>query len=320
MNFNRDASEKKSFLRLFGSGLAMGAADVVPGVSGGTIAFILGVYEDLINAIHSIDISFFRKLFSFKLRQAFGTDSWRFLAALGSGIAVAILTLSRGLLWALEHYPEMVWAFFFGLVLASVLVVAKRVQQWTAGKFVIAVVAAVLAFLLFGAVPLETPTDAWFLFLTGAISICAMILPGISGAFVMLLLGKYQFTLEALVTGNLVPIIIMGLGAIVGIITFARFLRWLLTRYHDLTVAALIGLIVGALRKVWPWKEAMQVEGLTESQKHLVGEANVLPNAFTGEVAAAVGFMILGFVVVFLLEYFGSRKQAAAPEAATPEV
>jgi putative membrane protein len=313
MNFDRSEAEEKSLLRIFSSGLAMGAADVVPGVSGGTIAFILGIYEDLINAIHSVDFSFFRLLFSFKLKQAFGTASWRFLMALGAGIAVAILTLSRGLVWALEHHPDMVWAFFFGLVLASVLVVARRVKSWGIGKIIITIIAAVLAFLLFGAVPVETPTDAWFLFLSGALAICAMILPGISGAFIMLLLGKYQFMLEALVSGNWMPLFIMGLGAAVGIISFARFLRWLLTSHHDITVAALIGLIIGALRKVWPWKVASQAGEISAGQEHLIGEINVLPAAFTWEVAAALGFIVLGFVVVYLLEHYGSRQTTLTP-------
>jgi putative membrane protein len=314
MNFHTNEPEKKSFLRLFSSGLAMGAADVVPGVSGGTIAFILGIYEDLINALHAIDLSFFRLLFGFKIRQAFGTWNWRFLAALGSGIAFAILTLSRGLVWALHYYPEIVWAFFFGLVLASVFVVAKRVQKWTPVRVIISIIAAVLAYLLFGAVPVETPTDWWFLFLSGALAICAMILPGISGAFIMLLLGKYQFMLEALVSGNWFPILIMISGAAVGLITFARFLRWLLSSYHDLTVAALIGLVVGALRKVWPWKEAAGAEGLTAGQEHLIGEINVLPATFTWEVAAAILFMFIGFGVVFLLDHYGAKKKTPITE------
>ncbi len=300
------AVKAKSLLHLFFSGFSMGAADVVPGVSGGTVAFIMGIYEDLLQAIHAIDIHFFRLLLRGQFRQAFGTPGWRFLAAVGTGLALAVLTISRLLVWGMENHPEIVAAFFFGLVLASVLVVAKRIPRWTTLTLFIAATSAFGAYLLFGLVPVETPSAPWFLFLSGAIAICAMILPGISGAFILLVLGKYHQILDALISGNWLTLVFVGSGAVIGLLLFARVLRWLLHHHHNLTMAALIGLVVGALRKVWPWKEIQSSAGLEEA--HLL-EMNVLPQAFTGEVALAVAVIVLGFGLVLVLEKIGSHRK-----------
>ncbi|MBN1370852.1 MAG: DUF368 domain-containing protein [Anaerolineaceae bacterium] len=301
----QEAPPRKSLLRLMFSGFAMGAADVVPGVSGGTIAFIMGIYDDLLHAIHAVDGRFFRLLLRFKLREAFSTPGWRFLAGLGAGLALAILTVSRLLVWGLENHPAIVAAFFFGLVLASVLVVGKRLPRWTPLTLLIVALSAAGAYLLFGLVPVETPVAPWFLFISGAIAICAMILPGISGAFILLVLGKYHYILDSLVTGQWLPIVIFGAGAVLGLLSFARVLRWLLHRHHNLTVAALIGLVIGALRKVWPWKESLPHAGGEEA---VFAEINVLPQAFTGEVALALVVIALGFGLVFALELVGNRK------------
>jgi putative membrane protein len=300
-------TKRKSYLRLFLSGFGMGMADVVPGVSGGTIAFIVGIYEELIQSINSIGLDFFRNLFRFRLRQAFDTPYWRFLITVGAGIITAILTFARALIWGMEHYPVLIWSFFFGLVLASVFVVAKRMKQWTAGKVAIAIFSAAAAYLLFGMMPVETPTSAWFIFLSGAVSITAMILPGISGAFILLILGKYEYLLHSLVTGNFLPLIFAGAGAAVGLLSFVRLLRILLLRYHDLTVAALIGLVAGALRKVWPWKEIPVDAPVITGREAALYEINVIPSQLTPEVGIAIGLIIFGFCVVFLLDYLGDR-------------
>ena len=288
-------------------GFAMGSADVVPGVSGGTMAFILGIYEELILAIHSIDLIFFRRLFSLRIREAFSDVPWRFVLALVLGIATAILTLARFLSHALHTYPVLVWAFFFGLVLASVVVVRKRVSRWTPTTLLIAALAALGAYLLVGLVPVETPNDPWFLFLSGALAITAMILPGISGAFILVLLGKYHYVLNAVVSGDVVTLLIVIAGAGVGLISFARVLRWLFHRHHDYTVAALTGLILGALRKVWPWK---QIEGLREM--------NILPPALDAEFISALLLMLVGFAVVLLLDYLATRQTAATQSDTLP--
>ncbi len=299
------AAQGKSLLHLFFSGFSMGAADVVPGVSGGTVAFIMGIYEDLLHAIHAIDGSFFRLILRGQFRQAFNTPGWRFLAVVGSGLALAVLTISRLLVWGMEQHPEIIAAFFFGLVLASVWVVAKRIPRWTPITLLVTAATAFGAYLLFGLVPVDTPSAPWFLFLSGAIAICAMILPGISGAFILLVLGKYHQILDALVSGNLLTLVFVGSGAVVGLLLFARVLRWLLKSHYSLTVAALIGLVIGALRKVWPWKELQQTTGLEEA--HWL-EFNVLPQALTGEVILALIFIAVGYGTVLILNQLGSRQ------------
>lgn len=292
----------KDYLGVAARGFAMGAADVVPGVSGGTMAFILGIYEELIQAIHAVDLRFIRNMLTLRFREAFAGLPWRFLLALCLGIGTAIITLASGLNWALHERPSLVWAFFFGLVLASVVVVRKRVERWKPVVFMATVLGALGGYLLVGVVPVETPEAPWFLFLSGAIAVNAMILPGISGAFVMVLLGKYHFLLQAVVNRDIVPLLIVIAGAVVGLFTFVRLLKWLFTHYHDLTVAALLGLILGALRKVWPWKETVAINADT------VMEYNILPGSFNADVALALALMALGFGVVLFLDYMASRS------------
>ncbi|MGQ9904253.1 MAG: DUF368 domain-containing protein [Anaerolineae bacterium] len=282
-------------------GFCMGAADVVPGVSGGTIAFILGIYDELINAIHAVNLRFVRRLIGLRWREAFGEFPWQFLLALGMGIGLAIVILSRPLSHALQTSPSLVWAFFFGLVLASVLVVRKRVRRWTPATVALALVAAVGAYILVGLTPTETPNDAWFLFLSGAIAICAMILPGISGSFILVLLGKYQYVLGAVTHADVITLAIFVAGAAAGIVTFVRVLRWVLRRYHDPTVAVLAGFMLGSLRKVWPWKDAVD------------GQANVLPQALTPEVGLALALVVAGAALVIAIDLVAARQHATAP-------
>ncbi|MBE0409843.1 MAG: DUF368 domain-containing protein [Anaerolineales bacterium] len=293
-------------------GYIMGAADVVPGVSGGTMAFILGVYEELLDAIRAVDLKFIRLMLTFRFREALDDFPWRFVLAIVAGIFTAILTLAKSLSWALENHPTLVWSFFFGLVLSSVFVVRTRIPRWGIGLLLTTALAALGSYLLVGMVPVETPNDPWFVFLSGAIAINAMILPGISGAFILVLLGKYKYVLDAVVEGDIVVLLLVISGAVVGLVTFARLLRWLFHNYHDFTVAVLIGLIIGALRKVWPWKELIAAEtGAVEELNYFL-EVNVLPDALTPEVFLAVGLMVLGFAVVLLLNQFAERRSEAA--------
>ncbi len=284
-------------------GFFMGAADIVPGVSGGTMAFILGIYEELLSAINAISLEFIRHILTLRWREAFREFPWRFLLALGLGIAAAILTLTKGLHWALETHPSFLWAFFFGLIVASIVVVRKRVARWNAVNLLAALAAAIGAYILVGLSPSETPHTPLFLFLSGALAICAMILPGISGAFILVLLGKYRYILAAVVALEITSIAIVVLGAVFGLVGFARLLRWLLREKHDLVVGTLTGFMIGALRKVWPWKSFEMVDDV------IVQETNFIPTAFTGEVALALFFVALGIVFVLLIEHFANRKQ-----------
>lgn len=292
----------KDYLRLVFSGFCMGAADLVPGVSGGTMAFIMGIYEDLIHAIHAIDLNFIRNLFRLRIKEAFYDFPWRFLLFLALGLFTALFTLASSLTWALENHPVLVWAFFFGLVLASILVVRKRVVDWRPGLFSIVALMATITYIVMGSIPLETPDAPWFLFISGAIAISATILPGISGAFIMVLLGRYEHLLNAVANRELLILMFYTAGAGLGVMSFARVLRWLFKHYHDQTVAAMIGIIFGALRRVWPWKET----GLSP-ENHSAPAPNILPPFSSAEDVLALGLMALGITVVLLLEYLSNR-------------
>jgi len=301
----------KDYLGLTLRGFAMGSADVVPGVSGGTMAFITGIYEELINSIRGLaSVKAFKLLTSFKFKQAYEELPWRFLVAVGVGILLAIVSLAQALEWTLENQPVLLWSFFFGLVLASVFTVSKRVKRWGVGTIIGTVIGAVMAWIIVGLVPLQTPNTWWFLFLSGALAICAMILPGISGAFILVLLGKYEYVLAAVNDRDFVTIAIVGAGAVIGLATFAQLLGWLFKRYHDITVAVLMGFMVGSLRKIWPWKEIITVDG------HPVSFTNYLPDAWTTEVTLALILAIVGFSVVLALDYVASHKDKDTAEEA----
>ncbi len=212
------------------------------------MAFILGIYSELIDSIKAADARFFRLLFSLRFKDAATHLPWRFLCSLAAGIALAIVTLAHFLETQLEQQPERVWAFFFGLVLASVLTVGRNVARWTIKEITIAIFALIGAYIVLGTDTVSTPNTVWFLFLSGALAIAAMILPGISGAYILVLLGKYRFVLAAVNDRDILTLAVIIAGATVGILTFARFLSWLFSRYHDLTVAALTGLMLGSLR------------------------------------------------------------------------
>lgn len=286
----------------------MGAADVVPGVSGGTMAFILGIYEELIEAIHAVNVSFVRRLLSFRFREAFEDFPYWFLISVGIGIGGAIFSLAKSLNWALQNHPVLIWSFFFGLVLASVLAVRRRVMAWSPSITAATVLAAVAAYILVGLVPVETPDASWFLFLCGAIAICAMILPGISGSFILVLLGKYQYVLNAVVQRDFVTLFVVACGCAIGLLSFARLLRWLFHHYHNMTVAALIGLMIGSLRKVWPWKETVETFVDRHGDIRPLVQVNILPAAWSTEVGLAIILAVVGCVLVLVMERLADRN------------
>jgi putative membrane protein len=291
-----------SYFKLGLKGFCMGAADVVPGVSGGTMAFILGIYEELILGISSINYEFFRRLFSGKLREAFNCIPWKFLTAVGVGILCAGLSLARLLSWLLHNQPVLIWSFFFGLITGSLFTVSRRIRKWRPGILLGIVLGAAGTYTLVGLVPLSTPEAPWFLFISGAVAICAMILPGISGAFILVLMGKYFFVLEAIKNWDFLTFFMVLCGAITGLVTFARFLRWLFERYHDATIAFLTGLMLGSLRKVWPWKEAYSGTGIDVDGASTSLMVNVFPSFWGIEVSLAFVLAIVGLSAVLLLD------------------
>ncbi len=314
---NTQSTKKKRTLREYGGltlrGIAMGSADIVPGVSGGTMALILGIYEELINSIRAVgQPELWRAVLKFRFKEIFNIVNWEFLAAVALGIFIAILTLAQGLEYALETHPIYIWSFFFGLVLASVYTVSKQVEPWGQKLFAAVAIGAVGAYILVGAVPAETPTTWWFYMLSGALAICAMILPGISGAFILVLLGKYLDVLTAVNNRDFITIGFVGIGALIGLVTFAQLLSWLFKTYRDTTIAVLIGLMIGSLRKLWPWKEDvawLQDAGGAFVIRHgervvSVQKLIVPPHATSGdwsEIGAAFVLAIIGFTAILFL-------------------
>lgn len=285
----------KDYALLFLKGMGMGAADVVPGVSGGTIAFITGVYDELLSSIKSIDGTSLKMLFTGKFRAFWQTIHGNFLLALIGGIAVSVLSLARVITWLLSHHPIFVWAFFFGLVLASVWFVAKDIKQWNMRTVLAFVFGLAAALFITSATPAETPTALWFIFLCGAIAICAMILPGISGSFILLLLGKYAFIMEAVKDLDFVILGVFLVGAVIGITSFSRLLSYALRKWRAVTLSLLTGFMAGSLNKVWPWK-TQDAAGL---------EHNIAPDSFVWQ---AVLLALAGFFLVWGLERISRRK------------
>ncbi len=292
----------KDYAILSLKGVAMGAADVVPGVSGGTIAFIVGIYEELINSIKSIDAEAFKLFFQLKWADLWKKVNGNFLISVLTGIAISVLSLAKIITYLLENHPILVWSFFFGLVLASTLVVSKQIKQFSIDRWIAFIAGTLCAFYITVSTPATTPDSAWFIFLCGAIAICAMILPGISGSFILVLLGKYFYIMNALKSFDLVTIITFMAGASIGIVSFANVLSWLLKKYHDITIAILGGFMLGSLNKVWPWKETIKTYIDRHGATKPLIETNIMPNEYLLEAGL---LMIAGFVLVILLERLG---------------
>ena len=287
----------------------MGAANVIPGVSGGTMALILGIYKELIDAIRSINLKFVRRITQLKIKEALTSVSWPFLLPIGLGVLLATFSLAEILSWLLERYPVIVWSFFFGLILSSVITVSRVIKHWKTPTIVAIAIGTITAYSFFGVIPVSTPNAPWFIFLSGCIAICAMILPGISGAYILVLLGKYQYILEALNNKDFFTLLIISAGALVGLISFAQILGWLLKRYHDLTMAILIGLMCGSLRKIWPWKETLTTFIDSNGKEVPSLQSNIIPSSFSSEVFYALLFMLIGILVVWSLDLW-TRKNS----------
>ena len=295
----------KDYGMLMLKGIAMGASDVVPGVSGGTVAFIVGIYEELINSIKSINPTNLKLLFSLRIAEFWKAINANFLLALVSGIAISIFSLAKLITYLLENEPVLVWAFFFGLVLSSTYFVAKTITQWDWKTYLFFVIGTVGAYFITVATPTETPNNLFFIFLCGAIAICAMILPGISGSFILVLLGKYFYIMNAVKSLDIVVMLVFICGAFIGITSFSNVLSFLLRRFHNTTIATLAGFMLGSLNKVWPWKET--VETYVDSHGHIkpLVEENILPNTLLWE---GVGLMLFGFILVYVLEKISQKK------------
>jgi putative membrane protein len=305
------------YLGISGIGFAMGVANVIPGVSGGTMAFILGIYEELINSIRRFaSADTIKKGLSFKIKELYETLPWPFLLSLGIGVGVALISAAKLFIWLLANYQAQTFALFFGLVAASIITVLKKVKKWNTGPIIMVIIGAIAAFLIVNIVPQETPNVWWLSFLCGIIVICAMILPGISGSFLLLVLGQYKYVWGAVagiasgeITGkSLLTLISIAAGCVVGLAAFVHLLDWLLKKFHDLTVATLIGFMIGSMWKIWPWKRVIDTVTIRGKEK-VIEEANILPQDFGGAFWLTIFLAIFGFVLVFVLEYVATSKE-----------
>ncbi len=304
----------KDFGLIVLKGMGMGAADVVPGVSGGTIAFITGIYEELINSIKNINYATISTLWKEGIPSFWKAVNGNFLVSLVGGILISVLTLARVLEYLLVNHPVLIWSFFFGLIIGSAIFVARSIEKWNAGTVISLVVGIAVAWVITSITPAETTEAYWFIFLSGALAICAMILPGISGSFILLLLGKYQFILAALNEGRISVIAVLLVGALTGIISFSHLLSWLLKKYHHLTIALLSGFMIGSLNKIWPWKETVKEyldsHGLTQP----LIQKNILPGRFTeltgmeSQLLWAVLLALAGFLLIFAFEAVSKKS------------
>lgn len=307
----------KKYVLLYGKGLAMGAADVVPGVSGGTVAFITGIYDELLRSIASIPAA------ALMLLRGRIVDAWRaanatFLLVLLLGILTSVLSLARLITYLLDEQPIPVWSFFFGLILVSSHLVAKEIQRWNWSRGLSFVLGAGFAYWITVASPVQLGSDPLSLFLAGAIAICAMILPGISGSFILVLLGLYAVVLGAVKSLDVLLLAVFASGCLVGLICFASLLRWLLVRWRDLSLAFLTGLMLGSLNKIWPWKETLTWRTDRHGEQLPMLQANLLPGRFAEvsgqdpQLLLAIALALGGVVLVLGLQWLAGRHQSDA--------
>ena len=287
----------------------MGAADVVPGVSGGTIAFISGIYEELLETISSFNLQALKVLTNEGIKPFWKHINGSFIATLLLGIAVSIISLAKLITYLLHAHPVLLWGFFFGLIVASVFLVGKKVVEWQLSRVLAVIVGTVIAFTITILNPMENPDTHWFVFVSGAVAICAMILPGISGSFILLLLGSYELILSSIKDFKITTILTFIVGCVVGLLSFSKFLNWLFKKYHDVTVAALTGFLIGSLNKVWPWKEVLSTRENSKGEIVPFIETNVLPNQFHEEpqTMGVIILAIIGFVLIFGLEKLAKK-------------
>lgn len=315
----------------FLKGIMMGAADVVPGVSGGTIAFISGIYEELIETINSINLKNIKLLLSLKLKRFWHAINGNFIAPLLIGILFSILTLANSIGLIINNPEEtkakvLLWAFFFGLIVASVLYMAKQLKRWDAKSVVFFAIGTIITVAISIMSPANGPDSLWFIFVSGIIAICAMILPGISGSFILLLLGAYSIVfgkISALMEGlkamdsqiifaNLIPLLIFGLGCVIGILSFAKLISWLFKKHHNSTIALLTGFLLGSLFKIWPWKITKEFRLNSHGVEIPYIQDNIMPNEFASingnsYLLSVILFALIGFILLFSIEFIGNK-------------
>jgi putative membrane protein len=314
----------KDYVFITLKGMAMGAADVVPGVSGGTIAFISGIYEELIESIDNVKLSALKVWKQEGFKTAWTSINGNFLFALFSGVAISILSLAKLIKWLLHNEPILLWAFFFGLVLASILYIGRQIQSWSPTIVLAILITSVLSYYITLAEPFASPDSPVYLLFCGFIAIIAMILPGISGAFILLILGAYETAIntvnnliEGVTTGNwdilkdaLLNFFMLGIGAVIGLKVFSKVLNWMFKHQKNLTLAILTGFMIGSLNKIWPWKNVLKTRINSEGVEVTVLDESILPTSYVEDpkIVLAIVFIGIGFATILILESLGSKK------------
>lgn len=291
-------------------GIAMGAADAVPGVSGGTIAFISGIYEELVSTISNINGALFKTLFKDGIVSFWKQANGNFVLALMIGIVASFVSFMRLAKYLLEHHPVLIWSFFFGLIIASIYFIGKQITKWNVLVIFTLILGTALAYYITSLPVLSGNRGEYFLFFAGAIAICAMILPGISGSFILIILGAYKTLSDALHDFDIKKILIFASGALIGLLSFSHILKWLFKRFHNVTLALLTGFVLGSLNKVWPWKKTLSWHTNSKGETSPLIQESVSPFSFEGDsqLTFAIGLMVIGFASIFILEKIGSKK------------
>tara|TARA_Y100001970_G_C14232255_1_gene859403 strand:- start:317 stop:1333 length:1017 start_codon:yes stop_codon:yes gene_type:complete len=295
----------REYSNLFLKGVCMGTADIVPGVSGGTIAFITGIYEDLLSAISSINGKFFSHIFRLNFKKALSNFHLRFLFTLFLGITAAIISTANVMHFLLNQYPIQIWSVFFGLILASILILIHKIKK-RFSTLPTLIIGTTISYLITNLIPLNTPENYWFIFFCGMIAICAMILPGLSGSFVLLILGKYAYITAALrnplLIENIEIISIFSSGCLIGIILFSKILRYGMVNWYDHTLALLTGIMIGSMSKVWPWKITLESQ-IIVGKEYVLRDVNIWP-AINSELFISLVLICMGFFTVLIIEKF----------------
>ena len=302
----------KEYLVIGLKGMAMGAADVVPGVSGGTIAFISGIYEELLASISNVNFKLLKTLKSDGIKAAWKQVNGSFLLALFIGIFISIISLAKTIKWLLENEPVLLWSFFFGLVVASIIYLGKQVENWNV-KIVILCILGVLFGYVITVIPPTNIGEINYLFLifAGAIASCAMILPGISGSYILLLIGVYPIVMTAITTKDYKIIAAIAVGVIVGLLSFSKLLKWLFTNHKNEMLIVLTGIMLGSLNKVWPWKETVSTYVDSHGVTKPLLELSVSPFSFNGDpkLMLAIVLLIVGFALILFMEKLAVKKE-----------
>lgn len=304
-------STKKEAFTLYLKGLCMGAADLIPGVSGGTVAFITGIYEDLLDAISSLNRDLVATVFRLDFKMALTKVHAKFLAVLFTGILTSIFALATLMHYLMNHHKILTWSLFFGLITASIIVIFRQLERpMHLANLVWITFGSIFAYMIVGLIPVTTPTELWFIFICGLISISAMILPGLSGSFLLLILGKYEFVTGALrdpfAPGHWGVLFTFVAGALVGALGFTKVLNWFLKHYRSFTMAFLTGVLIGSMRKVWPWKEVLETQ-MISGKERILREVNIWPSIDTQSLLA-LGIMVIGVFMVLWLERLAVPK------------